>query len=180
MAQAPLVAAHLAAWRAGSGPLAERLAAALGDVIERGVLDGQALPAERRLADALGVSRSTVTRAYALLADRRLVASRERSGTVVRALGTRRPDGAQMPQLPQLLKADLVAGGVNLAVGGPPLDDVVAGLTVTLGDAATLGSTHGYMPRGLPALREAVAHRESERGVPTAPDEVLITSGGQE
>lgn len=180
MAQAQLVAAHLAAWRTGAGPLAERLAAALGDVIERGVLDGQVLPAERQLATTLGVSRSTVTRAYALLADRRLVASRERSGTVVRPLGTRRPDGAQMPQLPHLLRAQLATSGVNLAVGGPPLDAVVSDLTVRLGDAAGLLGPHGYAPRGLQALREAVAQHESARGTPTAPDEVLITSGGQE
>jgi DNA-binding transcriptional MocR family regulator len=180
MAHAKLLAAQIEPWREGDGPLAERLAAALAAVIERGVLDGVRLPAERELARELEVSRSTVTRAYALLREARLVASRERSGTVVRPLGTRRPDGAQIPQLRKLLRSEVAGGGVDLSVGGPPLDDLVSGLTVTLGDAAGLVSPHGYAPRGLGALREAVARHESAAGVPTAPDEVLITSGGQE
>jgi DNA-binding transcriptional MocR family regulator len=38
---------------------------------------------------------------------------------------------------------------------------------------------HGYELLGLPALRAAVADRFTARGVPTTPEQVLVTGGGQ-
>src|SRR5215204_2132181 len=96
--------AQLGPWRERAGARFEQLADALAAVIERGGLDGIALPAERRLADGLGVSRTTVVHAYALLRERRLVLSRERSATVVRSVGRRgRAPATELPQLDQLL-----------------------------------------------------------------------------
>src|SRR3954451_14615206 len=43
---------------------------------------GTRLPSERELTVALGVSRTTVTRAYALLRDQGYIASRQGSGSV--------------------------------------------------------------------------------------------------
>src|SRR5690349_23190001 len=43
---------------------------------------GVRLPSERELTDALGVSRTTVTRAYAELRDRGFLVSRQGSGSV--------------------------------------------------------------------------------------------------
>lgn len=174
MADATRLTALLGPWRDGDGPQFARLAAALAGAIERGSLDGVALPAERRLAGALGVSRSTVVRAYESLRHQGLVASRERSGTVVRPMRRRQvaPRG-QMFQLAQLLGPD---AGIDLSVASPAVDELVAGISVSLSDA----SGHGYVPRGLPALREAVAARLTALGAPTTPDEVLITSGAHE
>ncbi len=177
MADATRLAALLGPWRDGAGaagPQFARLAAALAAAIEDGSLDGVALPAERRLAAALGVSRSTVVRAYDSLRRQGLVASRERSGTVVRPLRRRlvAPQG-QMFQLAQLLGGD---GGIDLSVASPAVDELVADVGVSLADA----SGHGYVPRGLPALREAIAARACAQGVPTSPDEVLVTSGAHE
>lgn len=171
--------AQLGAWRERPGSLAERLAAALGAVIERGGLDGLPLPAERRLAGELGVSRATVVHAYAALRERRLVVSRERSGTVVRAVGRRgRAPGTQLPQLGRLLAPD--AAHVDLAVAAPPLDELVAGIGVRLGDASGLVQPHGYDPQGMPALREAIAQRLTRDGLAASADEVLITSGAHD
>lgn len=39
-----------------------------------------------------------------------------------------------------------------------------------------LGQT-GYDQQGLPVLREAIARRYSERGLPTRPDEVMVVNG---
>jgi DNA-binding transcriptional MocR family regulator len=44
---------------------------------------------------------------------------------------------------------------------------------------ALLGG-HGYDLLGLPALRAAVADRYTARGLPTTPDQVLVTVGGQQ
>ncbi|MDO8212115.1 PLP-dependent aminotransferase family protein [Conexibacter sp. CPCC 206217] len=171
--------AQLGSWRERPGSLAERLAAALGAVIERGGLDGVRLPAERRLAAELGVSRTTVIDAYARLRADGLVASRERSGTRVRAVGRRgRAPGTQLPQLGRLLAPD--AQHVDLAVAAPPLDELVAGIRVELGDAAGLVQPHGYDPQGIPALREAIAERLTHDGLDARADEVLITSGAHE
>jgi DNA-binding transcriptional MocR family regulator len=169
MADAARVTALLGAWRDGDGPQFARLAAALAAVIERGSLDGVVLPAERRLAEALGVSRSTVVRAYESLREQGLVASRERSGTVVRPLRRRQvaPRG-QMFQLAQLLAP---SEAIDLSVPSPVVDDVVRGLSVSPAD----GAGHGYAPWGLPALRAAVAELTA-----TSPEEVLITSGAHE
>ncbi|HEY0217296.1 MAG TPA: PLP-dependent aminotransferase family protein [Cellulomonas sp.] len=41
------------------------------------------------------------------------------------------------------------------------------------------GIGHGYAPLGLDVLRAAVADRYTARGVPTTPEEVLITTGAQ-
>jgi len=174
MADAARVTALLGAWRAGDGPQFARLAAALAAAIERGSLDGVVLPAERRLAEALGVSRSTVVRAYESLREQGLVASRERSGTVVRPLRRRQvaPRG-QMFQLAQLLAP---SDAIDLSVPSPVIDDVVGDVAVSLGDA----TGHGYAPWGLPALRAAVADLLTAGGTPTAPEEVLITSGAHE
>ena len=38
-------------------------------------------------------------------------------------------------------------------------------------------STTGYLPDGLPALRELLAARYEERGLPTSPDQIVVTSG---
>ncbi|MBN0077607.1 hypothetical protein JTL69_35005, partial [Pseudomonas aeruginosa] len=35
----------------------------------------------------------------------------------------------------------------------------------------------GYYQQGLPVLREAIARRYSERGLPTRPDEVMVVNG---
>jgi DNA-binding transcriptional MocR family regulator len=64
----------------------------------------------------------------------------------------------------------------------PSLDlvaDVAAGLTRD--DYLRLTATHhGYHLRGLPELRERVARWYSNAGMPTAPEDILITSGAQQ
>ena len=123
--------------REGGGGLSSRLADAIAAAVERGLLDGMRLPAERRLADALRVSRSTVVRAYALLRERGLVDSRQRSGTVVRSTGGRiagrHPLG---PAITRLLDGD--PGAIDLCIGAQRLDDVIAGHAVRLGDAGEI------------------------------------------
>ena len=180
MSDVTRLAAELGDWRArGGAGVADRLAGALATVIERGRLDGMRLPAERRLAVELGVSRATVVHAYARLREQGLVSSRERSGTVVRAVGRRgRAPGTQLPQLQRLLAPD--AEHVDLAVAAPPLDELVAGIAVELGAAAGLVQPHGYDPQGIPALREAIADRLTRDGLDASADEVLITSGAHE
>ena len=71
-------------WSTAAGPLYSRLARAMQSAIEAGELAaGTRLPPERPLAQALGVSRTTVVLAYGKLRERGLLESRQGSGTWV-------------------------------------------------------------------------------------------------
>ena len=86
MSHATLTAAGLAALlgpdpTGGDGPAYRLLATRLRTLIGDGrVPSGARLPSERQLTDALGVSRTTVTRAYAVLRDSGYLTSRAGSG----------------------------------------------------------------------------------------------------
>lgn len=153
----------LGEWSEGhGGSLHRRLFSAFQQAVETGVLEpGTVLPAERTLARTLGVSRSTITTTLTDLKTAGLLESRHGSGT--RVMGER---GDQ-------------SGAIDLASSSPAdaraLPDVDLDLDVLL----QAGSRHGLTPAGLPELRAAVASRFTIDGLPTDPDEVLITNGAQ-
>jgi DNA-binding transcriptional MocR family regulator len=60
---------------------------------------------------------------------------------------------------------------------GGPADVLVAAAQEAVDELPRHVHEHGYDPVGLPALRAAVAERYRRRGVPTTPDQVLITNG---
>jgi DNA-binding transcriptional MocR family regulator len=95
----PSFTSSLGAWQAAPGPLYRRLAAAIATAVSGGRLPaGSRLPAERPLAAALAVSRTTVIGAYDLLREEGWVESRRGSGTRVRALSSAfSPAGAALP-----------------------------------------------------------------------------------
>lgn len=71
-------------------PLYQQLEDQLAALIESGgVPAGTTLPAERQLAESLGVSRATVQRAYRSLSHRKLVSAQGRLGFIVRSDGPR-------------------------------------------------------------------------------------------
>lgn len=154
------------------GPLYLGVAERLRLLVTDGrVPDGVRLPSERELATSLGVSRTTTTRAYAELRDAGLLESRRGSGSVVRV--------------------PLAATGASSLIIDPTDEDTVAltyaapsgppGLARAFesaaGRATGLLSTSGYLPDGLPALREVLAARYAERGLPTSPEQIIVTSG---
>lgn len=170
----------------GRGPAYERLARVTAALLLDGrLLPHTRLPAERDLARALGVSRTTVTAAYARLRDDGFLLSRQGAGswTVLPARPSRslaplgfRPDG------------DRDDGSLDLAIAAPgPAPELLGGAVAEAGRLfaaelarAGLGTTsagHGYYPAGLPMLRDAVAARFTARGVPTTAEQILITAG---
>lgn len=110
------LAGLLIGWTDGAhGTLPQRLAYGLRCAIASGLLaDGVRMPAERDLARALAVSRSTVTTALDLLREEGLVTSRQGSGTVVRGPGQRAVGSARVA-------GTLVSTstGIDLAAGTP-------------------------------------------------------------
>jgi DNA-binding transcriptional MocR family regulator len=236
---------HLGAWQAAPGPLYRRLAAAIAATVAAGRLPaGSRLPAERPLAAALAVSRTTVVGAYDLLREEGWVESRRGSGTRVRTLspellseGAALPADAAMGRGATPSRGGAAASAPSLAaaggpgglgspggpggLGGPagqgaastgeltrPLRRMAffRGLVEASGSridflgahlpaaqpflaeewaaaapdvAAQLGH-HGYLGLGLPALRQAIAAHLTVGGLPTAEEQVLVTSGAQQ
>src|SRR4051794_14652773 len=131
------------------------------------------LPSERDLSAALGVSRTTVTRAYAALVECGFAVARQGSGTYTRVPGGRRQ--ALDRTLAPHVGADDLIDLTCAAPSAPP------GIASTYADATAdlpmyLGG-HGYFPTGLPALQEAVAATYDARGLPTDPEQILVVPG---
>ena len=138
------------------------------------VLDGRLavesrLPAERALAAALGVSRATVTGAYDQLREQGYVESRQGAGSWVTVPGGNRAAPAD---------AIVSGSGFDLRIAALPapaaLEDV---FTEAVRELPRWLDHHGYDPLGLPPLRRAIAARFNERGLPTRPEQILVTNG---
>jgi DNA-binding transcriptional MocR family regulator len=179
-------------WTSGTGPMYSRLAHAMRSAIERGELPGGTrLPPERPLAEALEVSRTTVVLAYQRLRELGLVESRQGSGTwVPRRAGAlpaarRLEAGHDRSFLGESLtraaafqhEGTIGFMGACLPAASVPLDDAWRAAEA---DIAELASGTGYSPQGWPALRRGIAADFERRGVPTTPDEILVTSGAQQ
>ncbi|MEU7583770.1 PLP-dependent aminotransferase family protein [Streptomyces sp. NPDC041068] len=185
MAEARVV--HTVDRRLGSRQLAALLTGTAGEhpgyrALAHGVrtllLDGRIplhtrLPAERELAAALSVSRATVTAAYDVLREGGYALSRRGAGT-----WTELPEG-QRPSNVAAFPAgnDLIE--LASAAPGAPEPELMAALAAAGSMLAEHAPTPGYHPYGIPELRAAVAERFTRRGLPTLPDQILITTGAQ-
>ena len=177
------VEAVIGRWSDGPGPLHRKLSDALRDAVRRGRLPvGERLPSERELATRLAVSRSTVVTAYDTLRGEGLLESRQGSGTRVcgRSQGHAPIDLPISPVYRSLI--DDPGHLISLACAVFPAHQLVseAVATVLREDAEKLLTHTGYLPAGLPALREALAVRLTDEGTPTEPEQVLVTTGAQQ
>jgi DNA-binding transcriptional MocR family regulator len=169
---------------ARSGPLYRQLSESLGELIDRGELPAAALlPPERALATALTVSRTTVVAAYQALRESGRLERRQGSGTRVTAdRGRATVSGlAGDHAASQFLNGPLAT--IDFATAALPSLDLVADVAASLtrDDYRRLtGTHHGYHLRGLPALRERIARWYDDAGMPTVPEDILITSGAQQ
>ncbi len=178
--------------------------------LRQGILTGSLapetrLPATRQLARDLGINRITVENAYAALEADGLVAPRPGSGTYVLPpvdlpVFTRDAPDAPWPLWQQELQAGNGAdqysrpgeplreashpAPVNLAGGSGdarlfPVEEyrrVIQAVLRRDGKAALdYGEQAGYAP-----LRATIAHILASQGIPTQPDNVLITAGSQQ
>ncbi|GAA1528692.1 PLP-dependent aminotransferase family protein [Actinomadura kijaniata] len=181
--------------------------AALARAVRALVLDGRLavrtrLPAERDLAAALGVSRTTVTSAYDALRAEGYVESRQGAGSWTRlppmrmtALPpARSPRGrtAGPGGRPPSARTGMIAGQYGMAhapadaafidlgcatPGAPAIfQEAVAAAVESL---PRYSAGPGYEPAGLVELREIVAAGYTDRGVPTRPDQIVVTTGAQ-
>lgn len=180
----------------------------LADRIRAAVLDGRlavstGLPSERELAAGLNLSRTTVGAAYGLLRDQGWLDSRRGSGSRLRL-----PTGSGTARVRQGSPAGRaesfgVAGvfgwqpetGWNADDAGrtdpgdvidlttaslpAPADEINAALTSAGQQLPRYLGDPGYLPFGLPVLRDVIAARYTAIGVPTTAEQILVTSGAQ-
>jgi DNA-binding transcriptional MocR family regulator len=161
--------------------------AALARAIRGLILDGGLalrvrLPAERDLAAALGVSRTTVTAAYDALRAESFIQSRQGAGSwtaLPRGRGSRLPHAATAAAgaatIFGMAEPEIDLG--SAAPGAPELFDEAVADAVARLPGYTAGP--GYDPAGLGPLREAVATRYTARGLPTRPEQIVVTAGAQ-
>ncbi|MER5889875.1 PLP-dependent aminotransferase family protein [Streptomyces sp. NPDC001941] len=153
---------------------------ALADGIRLLVLEGRVpvaarLPAERELALALAVSRTTVAAAYEALRSEGFLESRRGAGswTAVPA-GNPLPARGLEPLPPEALGSMIDLGCAALPAPEPWLTRSVQG---ALEELPPYAHTHGDYPAGLPDLRRTIADRYTRRGIPTMPEQIMVTTG---
>jgi DNA-binding transcriptional MocR family regulator len=165
-----LLVRELGNWRTStvSGPAYQGLADGLRMLIVDGrVPVGAQLPSERILAEALRVSRTTVTAAYAQMRDDGYLNARRgaRSTTALPAAAPRVVDTA--PAAVNLAAATLAAPA---ALASRAFAHAAEQVTPYLHDI-------GIELIGVSPLRTAIAQRYCARGLPTTSDEILVTTG---
>ncbi|WP_245885720.1 PLP-dependent aminotransferase family protein [Xylanimonas oleitrophica] len=172
----------LGAWHSG-GPAYRALADALRLAVLAGTVPPHTrLPSERDLAGALGVSRSTTTAAYRRLRESGFAATRTGSGTVAvlprpSPSTAPTPQGGDAPAVTWQVPGHDVVDLAQATPGAPP--HLHAAYARALEALPAYLARGGYEPFGVPALRQAVADRYTERGTPTSPDQILVTTGAQ-
>lgn len=161
--------------------------AALARSIRGLVLDGRLsprvrLPAERDLAGALGISRTTVTAAYDALRAGGFLESRQGAGswTALPAGGLPQP-GSPLTTAFGAAHAWPQPDAIDLGCAAPgapgAFDEAVAAAVAEL---PRYVSGPGYEVAGLMPLRETIAEHYAARGLPTRPDQIVVTSGAQQ
>ncbi len=181
----------LGKWSEGEGPIYRKLSAAIAAAIERGEIEpGTRLPAERTLAKALALSRTTIVSAYEELRSQERVESRRGSGTRARGSMARGP-GLRLREDPSgsfrrhpvyRSLVDGRGGTIEFLGAHLPAPDLLAreALRVDEEELRELARGPGYLPMGLPALRRAIARHLERWGLPTTEEQVLVTHGAQQ
>jgi DNA-binding transcriptional MocR family regulator len=162
-------------WRALAPSASEALAAAVRNAVLDGTMAvGGRLPAERRLAGELGVSRGTVAAAFARLRSEGWLSTRHGSGSTVRI-----PASLRLRYAPLAVEHAEDLLDLRRAVPAAPVDAYTAAARRALARSTRLLLGEGEPGPGLPELRERVAARLTGQGLPTGPDQVLITGGAR-
>ena len=159
-----------------AGPRYKQVADQLATLIENGTLPTNArLPTHRALADQLGVTVGTVTRAYSEAERRGLIEARVGAGTYVCAREANHwtfdtPHSSKLEchfgyNVPPLLdRADMLNRAMQKLASNP----------------ATINQLMLYqLPEGIMQHREVLAHWLQQQGVNLSADRLLFSSGAQ-
>ncbi len=156
-----------------SRPAYRSLAEGLRRLISDGrVIRGTRLPSERELTRALGLSRTTVARAYTMLRDEGSIVTRRGTGSVASLPG----DASRTLSRPPHLTADEHVLDLTFAAL-PAAPGCTEAFERALRALPRHLATSGYHPLGLPETRAAIADWYAARALPTRPDQIVVTCG---
>lgn len=161
------------------GPTYKAIADALAEAIADGTLPPDSrLPTHRDLAWRLGVTVTTITRAYREATARGLV-----SGTVGRGTFVRAPTPAVFQEESYAVAPHDAAGPIDLSLNFPVIEgreQILAETLAELSRSNSLDRLLRYQPdHGLPEHRAAGAAWMAEAGLEVSPDSVVVTAGAQ-
>ncbi|MDO4413209.1 MAG: PLP-dependent aminotransferase family protein [Cutibacterium sp.] len=163
-------------WSQPAQALPESLASALLDLIDAGFLPaGAILPSQRTCAATFQVSRQTVAEAFGILEAAGHIAALVGSGTRVRSGRAAVTTDGRLSSF-----SDTTSKMIDLSTGALPASSIARKVLAE----APVGmdeyfDTDGYFPAGLPVLREVIANRLTQDGLPTTPQQVMVTNGAQ-
>jgi DNA-binding transcriptional MocR family regulator len=150
------------------GPVYRRIADAIDEDVQKGSLRaGARLPPHRDMADHLGVTVTTITRAYTEAARRGLISGYVGRGTFIRG---------------QELEEPSTSGPIDLSINILMPDKEVAALEPRMFQRRVLPWTEllGYVPTpGHRRHRQAMAEWLAAMGTPASPDRIVLTTGAQ-
>lgn len=169
-----------------SGPRYRVIADLIGEAIADGRLaPGERLPALRDIAYELGVTVGTVARAYALAAQRGLVAGEVGRGTYVLARTPREPSSG-VGSASFLASEDGIRIQMKSALAAPVGQTEIMGAALrrlldTLSDETGPSLFNTYLPPGgAPRERQAAARWIGYGPFAPSPDEIILCSGTQQ
>ncbi|WP_240792274.1 MULTISPECIES: PLP-dependent aminotransferase family protein [unclassified Salinibacterium] len=148
--------------------------ASLADRIRLLMLDGRVvsgtrLPAERDLAQHLGISRTTVTAAYSEVREAGYLESVRGSGSIARLPGR----GPLMSEQGESALFDFTKAAM------PAISGIADAASHAIEDLPRYLGEHGYDLIGIPPLREAIAEQYRRRGLATSAEQIMVTIGAQ-
>ncbi len=166
-------------WMDTRPTLTESLEISLIELIESGFVPaGITLPPQRDLANSLGVSRGTVATALKDLEAGGYLVLVQGSGARVRS-GRGRSQTLGEGRYFSLTNAP--ADVFDFSTGALPASKAAARiLEERIDDVTPYLDTDGYFPAGIPVLRQGIAEQLTREGIPTKPQQILVTSGAQQ
>ncbi len=160
----------------GAGPRYLQIVAALEQDITRGtLLPGTRLLPHRDMAERLGLSVGTVSKAYDEAEKRGLISGEVGRGTFVL--------GSQPKPTARLLDGEGPARRLNLALNTPPSTGevaLIAQIIKTISDSHDVADLLRYLPhQGSERHRTIIAGWLGGQGMPVSPDGLFVTHGAQ-
>ncbi len=147
------------------------------DSLEEDIASGQIKPGmrllpQREMAQRLGLSIGTISKAYSEAEQRGLISGEVGRGTFVQRRKPEQRNGYGSADAP-----------INLALNVPPYtgeDEVIASALSEIAAQGEMANLLGYLPhQGIRRHREAMVIWLASLGVKADPDELFITHGGQ-
>ncbi|GAA1490562.1 PLP-dependent aminotransferase family protein [Brachybacterium sacelli] len=170
--EANALAVLLGQWHSGTGAAHRGLSEALQRLIVDGRLAlGVKLPSERTLAEALHVSRTTTSTAYRNLVASGFLQTNSRTRAVVTL-----PATSLETLRPHRVEDVIDFSSASPAAPGELIHEAFRAATDYM---PRHFAGNGYERAGIAELRRAIADRYSRRGLPTGPDQIMVTHGAQ-